>query len=105
MIDELESTRDQMNGSQTQTVKTVLVADDDQPIRSLLQSLLHGEGFQVVEVKAGRDVIPAINKNRPDLVIMDIRMPGMSGLEVLDQMKRLHIDDIPVLMMTAYGTS
>ena len=105
MIDELESTRDQATGSQTDAAKTVLIADDDQAIRGLLQSFLEGEGFRTVEVKAGRDVIPAINRNRPDLVIMDIRMPGMSGLEVLDQMKRLHIDDIPVLMMTAYGTS
>ncbi|MBV9278732.1 MAG: sigma-54-dependent Fis family transcriptional regulator [Chloroflexi bacterium] len=85
--------------------KRILVADDDQSIRSLLQSFLEGEGFQTVEARAGRDVVPAINKYRPDVVIMDVRMPGMTGLEVLDQMKRLHIDDIPVLMMTAYGTS
>src|SRR5206468_804898 len=57
-----------------------------------------------VEAKAGRDVIPTINKQRPDVVLMDVRMPGMSGLEVLDQMQRLNIT-IPVLMMTAYGTS
>ncbi len=85
--------------------KLVLVADDDQSIRSLLQSFLESEGYRTVEVKAGRDVIPAITKNRPDIVVMDVRMPVMSGLEVLDQMKRQHIDDIPVLMMTAYGTS
>lgn len=85
--------------------KLILVADDDQSIRSLLQSFLEGEGFRTVEAQAGRDVIPSINKHRPDVVIMDVRMPGMSGLEVLDQMKRMHIDDIPVLMMTAYGTS
>jgi two-component system response regulator AtoC len=83
----------------------VLIADDDQSIRSLLHSFLQGEGFQTVEAKSGRDVIPTINKHRPDLVIMDVRMPGMTGLEVLDQLKRLHMDDIPVLMMTAYGTS
>jgi two-component system response regulator AtoC len=85
--------------------KLILIADDDQSIRSLLHSFLQGEGFQTVEAKSGRDVIPTINKHRPDLVIMDVRMPGMTGLEVLDQLKRLHMDDIPVLMMTAYGTS
>ena len=92
-------------GSEGLGRKRILVADDDQSIRSLLQSFLEGEGFQTVEARAGRDVVPAINKYRPDVVIMDVRMPGMTGLEVLDQMKRLHIDDIPVLMMTAYGTS
>jgi two-component system, NtrC family, response regulator AtoC len=85
--------------------KLVLVADDDQSIRSLLQSFLESEGYRTVEVKAGRDVIPAITKNRPDIVVMDVRMPGMTGLDVLDQMKRQRIDDVPVLMMTAYGTS
>jgi two-component system response regulator AtoC len=85
--------------------KLVLVADDDQSIRSLLQSFLESEGYRTVEAKAGRDVIPSITKNRPDIVVMDVRMPGMSGLDVLDQMKRQRIDDVPVLMMTAYGTS
>jgi two-component system, NtrC family, response regulator AtoC len=83
----------------------ILIADDDQSIRSLLTTFLDSEGFRTDEVKTGRDVIPAINKHRPDVVIMDVRMPGMTGLEVLDQMKRLHIDDVPVLTMTAYGTS
>ncbi|MGH2441937.1 MAG: sigma-54-dependent transcriptional regulator [Chloroflexota bacterium] len=85
--------------------RLILVADDDESIRGLLQSFLQTEGFNTVEAKSGRDVIPAINKHRPDVVIMDLRMPSMSGLEVLDQMKRLHIDDVPVLTMTAYGTS
>ncbi|HEX6510602.1 MAG TPA: response regulator, partial [Chloroflexota bacterium] len=85
--------------------KMILVADDDQSIRSLLQSFLESEGFRTAEAKSGRDVIPAITRHRPDVVIMDVRMPGMSGLDVLDQMKKMHIDDIPVLTMTAYGTS
>jgi two-component system response regulator AtoC len=84
--------------------KTILIADDDQTIRSLLHSLLQSEGFATVEAKAGRDVIPAITRHRPDVVVMDLRMPEMSGLDVLDQMKRMHID-VPVLTMTAYGSS
>lgn len=83
----------------------ILVADDDQSIRSLLQSFLQSEGYSTVEAKSGRDVIPAITKHRPDVLIMDVRMPGMSGLDVLDQMKKMRIDDVPVLTMTAYGTS
>ncbi len=85
--------------------RLVLIADDDQSIRSLLTSFLESEGFGTIEAKSGRDVIPAITKTRPDVVIMDLRMPGMGGLDVLDQMKRMKMDDIPVLTMTAYGTS
>jgi two-component system response regulator AtoC len=85
--------------------RVILVADDDQSIRSLLTSFLESEGFGTIEATSGRDVIPAITKSRPDVVIMDLRMPGMGGLDVLDQMKRMKMDDIPVLTMTAYGTS
>lgn len=92
-------------GERVEEKKRILVADDDESIRGLLQSFLESEGFVTVAAKSGRDVIPAITKNKPDLVIMDVRMPGMSGLDVLDQMKRLRIDDVPVLTMTAYGTS
>jgi len=88
-----------------ETKRKVLVADDDESIRGLLQTFLESEGFATEEAKSGRDVIPAINKHRPDVLIMDVRMPGMDGLQVLDQMKRLGIDDVPVLTMTAYGTS
>jgi two-component system response regulator AtoC len=85
--------------------RVILIADDDQSIRSLLTSFLDSEGFTTVEAKSGREVIPAITKHRPDVVIMDVRMPGMGGLDVLDQMKRMRMDDVPVLTMTAYGTS
>lgn len=94
-----------MKGTWVDDKKRILIADDDESIRGLLRSFLESEGYSTSEVKTGRDVIPAINKNPPDVVIMDLRMPGMSGLDVLDQMKRLHIEDIPVLTMTAYGTS
>ncbi|HZT95452.1 MAG TPA: sigma-54 dependent transcriptional regulator [Chloroflexota bacterium] len=83
---------------------SVLVADDDASIRSLLRTVFEEEGYDVHDVAAGREVLPAINKVRPDLVMMDVRMPGLSGIEVLEQMKRSNID-VPVLLMTAFGTS
>jgi two-component system response regulator AtoC len=104
MLDEKRDTVAERKAPDAGERKLILIADDDQSIRSLLQNFLESEGFRTVEAKSGRDVIPAVTKHRPDAVIMDVRMPGMSGLEVLDQMKRLNID-ISVLMMTAYGTS
>jgi len=105
MTDEIQSRGREPDSAKSTAGKLILVADDDQSIRSLLQSFLQSEGFKTLEAKSGRDVLPALTKHRPDVVIMDVRMPGMTGLEVLDQMKRAHIEDLPVLMMTAYGTS
>jgi two-component system response regulator AtoC len=84
--------------------KIILIADDDASIRSLLQTVFEGEGYKVKEATSGRDVLPAVNRERPDVVIMDVRMPGLSGIEVLEQMKRNKVD-VPVLLMTAFGTS
>jgi CheY-like chemotaxis protein len=88
VLDELTETRPKNGRNEGAGRALILLADDDQSIRSLLQSFLEREGFDTVEAKSGRDVIPAINKHRPDVVIMDVRMPGMTGLDVLDQMKR-----------------
>jgi len=84
--------------------KMILVADDDASIRSLLRTLFEGEAYRTHEVSTGREVLPAIHKVRPDLLIMDIRMPEVSGMQVMEQLKRDGID-IPVLLMTAYTTS
>src|SRR5579872_5190543 len=84
--------------------KMILIADDDASIRSLLETLFQGEGYRTHEVTSGKDVLPAIHKTRPDLLVMDIRMPGVSGMEVMEQLKRSSID-IPVLLMTAFTTS
>lgn len=83
--------------------KIILIADDDASIGSLLQTLFQGEGYRTHEVTAGREVLPAIHKHRPDLLIMDVRMPGVSGMEVLEHLKRSSVD-VPVLMMTAFGS-
>ena len=86
------------------TGKLILIADDDASIRSLLRTLFESEGYRSQEATTGREVLPAIQKNKPDLLIMDIRMPGVSGMEVMEQLKRSNID-IPVLLMTAYTSS
>jgi two-component system response regulator AtoC len=97
--------RSKVVGTNELTVKkSILIADDDISIRSLLQSVFESEGYQTYEAVSGRDVMPAVLKHRPDLIIMDVRMPGLSGMEVLEQLKRNSID-VPVLLMTAYGTS
>ena len=85
-------------------VKSVIVADDDSSIRSLLVELLSGEGYQVTEVKSGSEVLRAVPQINPNLLILDLRLPDMDGIEI---MRRLRGQDekVPVLMLTAYGTA
>lgn len=82
----------------------IYVVDDDDAIRALLANLLRDEDFRVMEGKSGAEVWPAVQRDAPDLVLMDLRMPDQSGMQVLEE---LHgkAPDLPVLIMTAYDTS
>ena len=80
---------------------TVLVVDDLRGVRQILASLLARAGYQTIEAESGQQAIQLARQQPPDAVLLDIRMPGMSGFEVLE---RLHEDDpdLPVIMVTAY---
>jgi two-component system response regulator AtoC len=84
--------------------KRILVADDDSSIRSLLKQLLADEGFGVVEAATGQEVVEKVTENPPDLVIMDIRMPELDGIEALSRVKA-SAPKTSVLIMTAFGSS
>ena len=60
----------------------VLVVDDMADTRRLMRRLLERDGIRVVEAKSGEEAIEAIRRNRPDLVVLDLRMPGLSGFDV-----------------------
>lgn len=77
----------------------ILVVDDEQKIRSLVASYLTSDGFDVVEASNGEEAIAAVSRRKPDLVIMDIRMPGMDGLEALTKIRA--ISDVWVILLTA----
>ena len=82
----------------------ILVADDEEAIRALLKEFLEGEGFDVSEATNGQQVQAALAERTADLVLMDVRMPGKSGLEVLREAQE-GPDSPPIIMMTAYGTA
>lgn len=81
----------------------ILVVDDDDNLRWVIQTQLEQMGYSVSGAVDGAAALEAINKEPPALVLSDLKMPGMSGIEVLEQIRR---DDpeIPVLIMTAFGT-
>src|SRR3954470_11102406 len=82
----------------------VLIADDDASIRALLKDMLSDEGYQTIEVKSGADVLRAVPKVEPNLIMLDVRMPDMDGIEVLRRLSSQG-HKIPVLMMTAFGSA
>jgi two-component system response regulator (stage 0 sporulation protein F) len=83
-------------------MKTVLVADDELSIRKLYQRELQREGYNVVFATNAQEAIQKTRDNSPDLVIMDIRMPGMDGLEAMGRILEEN-NQIPVVINTAYS--
>ncbi|CAA9540806.1 MAG: Response regulator of zinc sigma-54-dependent two-component system [uncultured Thermomicrobiales bacterium] len=86
----------------------IQIVDDDPAIREVLRSLLEDEGFDVTEGDSGQSVLDALSADgdrRPQLVMMDVRMPDKNGLEVLREARGPKDSALPVIVMTAYGSS
>jgi DNA-binding NtrC family response regulator len=82
---------------------TILIVDDETAILDTLQILLRGEGFEVAVATSGQDAIERWDQLRPDLVLSDIRMPGMSGIDLLSAVRERD-PDLPVILMTAQAS-
>jgi CheY-like chemotaxis protein len=83
-------------------MKTILVVDDDEAIRTLLQEELEDEGYKVLIATNARDALKIVAAEPLDLVVLDIRMPGMDGLEALPRILGIK-EGLPVIMNTAYS--
>lgn len=83
--------------------KSILVVDDDVAHRTMLRTLLGGWGYNVAEADDGQSAVEAVHKRPFDLILMDIRMIKVSGLEALADIKRFN-PAIPVIIMTAYAS-
>jgi CheY-like chemotaxis protein len=82
--------------------KTVLVVDDEPVLRTIVREILHEEGYAVIEAPDGRVMLEIMARQRPDLVLMDVMMPGVDGREAYRQLRsRPEHSDIPVVMMSA----
>jgi two-component system response regulator AtoC len=89
-------------------MQKILIADDDASIRAVLRDLLEDEGYEVEEVDSGQGVLDALRRpgpDRPHLIMMDVRMPDKTGIEVLRESHTPGEDSLPVVVMTAFGTS
>jgi len=82
--------------------QTILVAEDQQHIRALVEYKLKNSGFQVVTVEDGKAALMKAEEIIPDLILLDVMMPLMTGFEVLSALKKnAKTKNIPVLMVTA----
>src|SRR5207244_7752734 len=80
----------------------ILIVDDDAGQRSLLDSFLKSQGFDTIPASSGENALAVLRKGGINMMISDVRMPGISGLETLRQARQEHAV-LPVLMVTAYA--
>jgi len=81
----------------------ILIIEDERFQREMLKGFLAGEGHRVAEAKDGNTAIRQVQDGHFDLLLLDFKMPGMNGIEVLEKIKNIN-PEISVIMMTAYGT-
>ena len=77
-------------------MNTIAIIDDDVPIGDMLEEVLTLEGYAVLRAYSGTEALYLLSQHRPDLVLLDLMLPGLSGEEVLP-----HIDRIPVIVLSA----
>jgi len=80
-------------------VRGILVVDDEASIRAVLRGYLEVEGFAVAEADSGAAAVTAVRQSEPDLVLLDVMMPGIDGLEALRQIRTF--SDVYVILLTA----
>lgn len=84
-------------------METVLVVDDEKNYTLILKTVLEEENFETLTANSGKNALEILEKCDVDLVLADLKMPAMDGIELLDNIKKKN-PDIPVIMMTAHGT-
>lgn len=82
--------------------KKILVVDDEKNIRLLLKEELVDEGYDVIEAESGAEALDLIKSEKPDLVTLDIKMPGEDGLSILRKIREIEYD-LPVIICSAYS--
>ncbi len=83
-------------------MEKILIIDDQLGIRLLLTEVFKKEGYITAQASNGVEALAMLEQDRPDLVLLDMKLPGMDGLEILRRIRKID-SDLKVIMMTAYG--
>ncbi len=84
--------------------ETILIVDDEEDIIELIQYNLKTEGYDILTATSGEAAIEIADRDQPDLIVLDLMLPGIDGLEVTQRLKGTHATrDIPIVMLTAKG--
>ena len=85
----------------------VVLCVDDEPINlQVLQNVLHPQGYRVIKASSGSAALRSVATAQPDLIVLDVMMPGMSGLDVARNLRRRYgLHDLPIILLTARGRS
>jgi two-component system nitrogen regulation response regulator NtrX len=81
----------------------ILVIDDESAIREALRTTLEYEGYEFVGAATGQEGLALVEREAPDLVLLDVKMPGMDGLEVLDRLRAMN-EALPIVVVSGHGT-
>jgi two-component system KDP operon response regulator KdpE len=77
---------------------TILVVDDEPQIRRVLRSTLSSQGYVITEAKTGEEAVEIARKEKPDLILLDVNMPGMGGIEACRELRRM--SEAPIIVLT-----
>ncbi|MBL4701392.1 MAG: response regulator, partial [Phycisphaeraceae bacterium] len=92
-----------MNQATAKTLPVILVVDDDQALRNRLVRALEDRHFPVLFAESGSQALEIAFKQRPDRAIVDMRMGGMSGLQLISQLLAIH-QDMNIVVLTGFGS-
>jgi CheY-like chemotaxis protein len=85
-------------------MRTILVVEDYDDVRQVLRVLLESENFRVLEASSGAEALETLKEERPDLILMDLALPGFDGLEAIRRIRTLDgFQNTPIIILTAYA--
>ena len=84
-------------------METILIVDDEKNYTRILAAILEDEGFETLTSNSGPEALDILSESDVDLVLTDMKMPAMDGIDLLERIKKKDAD-LPVIMMTAHGT-
>ncbi len=84
--------------------KNVMVVEDNEKNRKLMRVVLRAKGYNIIEATTGEEALNLLKNQKPDIILMDIQLPGIDGLTLIKQIKASAITkDIPIIAVTAYA--